>query len=803
MSFFSINGIGLIIGPSGQIKSIPLSGGFPPVSDGRLWVNADFASEDWGRDSLFLDVMRTARPWRAQTASEFDDATLRAEMMASADADGYPTVLPAGVIQAGTFVLMEQATESAPVIGGRYRLEWQGSGTVVVNGPNQTTGTNAYGSWIEFDYTPNGTNSVDVRITAITPGNHPRGMRCYMVAHAALIAQGRRVHPAFAAAWGGVKLIRFMLTQRTNVNEQEVWADAPQPTSICRGVSWRELVDVCNELGCDGWFHLPHRATSGYVTQAATVVRDHLNPALKAYVEYSNEWWNSAFGFNCYPYLEALRAGKSYNFAEQAGGRSAEVMQAWSAVFAGQMSRTVRVAGMHTGWQGLEQDFLLAPGWVAEVGGRPVPHTLHDAIAVTGYFNCPASEWPAVLTAAGADYATGRALMIEKIEEDIAAAPFPYFRGVADTLGKDLIMYEGGSHIENPGGLSAPTLANTLINEVNTGSLIYDLYDQMMRTWDAIGDGPFMQFSTTRRPQATGAFGAQHYINDFTQPRYTALMDYNAGTLPTAGTGPITPLPLNLRFVVTGHSIPDAIVRTPLAEAITAMGGTAQKWTATGPHVTAQWRWNNPVTTGTPDNVKALMEAGGAAYDAFLGIEAHGGNYGGRASVQEHITWSDAYGYAVLWHNLAASTGAQTYYANFWRNDPSETFGSDWRAAQDSEIPLWDAIIDHVNANKAAGTPTMRLVPWLQVWCAVYDAIQAGTVTGVTMGAFFSDDVHPDTNAGRWLQLATLLAVVWRRHPDELPAAASSLATISSGLAAQLRPIVWNTCLSTARTGLS
>lgn len=283
---------------------------------------------------------------------------------------------------------------------------------------------------------------------------------------------------------------------------------------------------------------------------------------------------------------------------------------------------------------------------------------------------------------------------------------------------------------------------------------------------------------------------------------------------------PITPLPLSQRIVIGGHSITDAVARNPLADAITAMGGTVARWSATGPHATMQNRWNNPVSSGTPDNIRALMEAGGADYDAFLTIEAHGGSYGGRASVVEHMRWSDSYAVGVQWMNLAASTGAQTYLANFWRTDSAQVFdaawrnshttviwtgggGGDTRAANLTELQAWDNLIDTINANRAGGTPVVRLVPWLQVHLAVWDAIAAGTVTGITMSDIMSDDVHPDTAAGRWILLATLLAVVYRRHPNELPANAGTQANISTGLAAQLRPIVWATCLATTRTGLS
>jgi hypothetical protein len=174
--------------------------------------------------------------------------------------------------------------------------------------------------------------------------------------------------------------------------------------------------------------------------------------------------------------------------------------------------------------------------------------------------------------------------------------------------------------------------------------------------------------------------------------------------------------------------------------------------------------------------------------------------------VQTHITFSDAYGAALLWHNLAASRGAQTFYSNFWRDDTAEIFGSSWRASCDLEAPLWDGIIDDVNANRAGGSPAMRLVPWLQVFMAIYDAIEAGTITGLTMGDFFIDTVHP-TNIGVWAQMATVMAVMYQRHPSQLSHSISlefgGTFSIDAGLAAQLRPIVWATCLATPRTGLA
>lgn len=282
-----------------------------------------------------------------------------------------------------------------------------------------------------------------------------------------------------------------------------------------------------------------------------------------------------------------------------------------------------------------------------------------------------------------------------------------------------------------------------------------------------------------------------------------------AATFPAA----LTPVPLGAKLVVSGHSILDYWIKWPWQGVIEDSGATADIDAATGAYASAKARWDNDYAG--PDTVRALMEAPGASYDLFLGIEAHGGSYGSpaRASVQTNTTAyspptpADAYVYALLWHNLAAETGAQTFYANFWRDDTAETFGSSWRSAQNDEIPLWDGIIDYVNANRDGGTPAMRLVPFLQVFCAIYDAIEADTLTGMTMGDFFIDNVHP-SSLGMFAQMATVMAVMYQRHPDQMPNTASAEFeflpdfSVDAGLAAQLRPLIWSTCLATARTGL-
>ena len=519
MSFFNVNGRGLIVAPSG-VRQVDLSGGgVEPGANGRLWLNLSFAA-DWARDNTFIDVMRYSRAWRAQVGDTFNDPSVLATMMASADANGYPTAIPGGAACA-TIILTEQGAATASILGGRYRLDWQGSGSVSVHGSvsGQTSGAN----WIEFNYAPGDSGLVDVRINSTNSGNNVRAMRCYMVAHADLLAEGKVVHPAFKAVWGNVGLLRFMDQMDTNSNGNVNWSEAPTDTSVGRGPSVRQLVQVCNELGCHGWFNMPYASNTDYVTQAATVVRNNLRSDLKAYVEYANEWWNFAGGFQTAPYLDALRAGKSYNWAQMAGGRSTETMLAWSAVFAGQMHRTVRVAGMHTAWHGLNDDFLDAPQWRAEVPGRVSPHTVHDAIAVTGYFYVPNDEWNEVIAVANSNYNAGLALALSKVDANIdylINSDFAYHRGMSTSRGKQLLMYEGGTHILNPGGTSNNALVHQMVADLNSGSAMYARYARVMEGWDAVADGGFNCYVSITRanPTATAAMVPDWMTSSSAQP---------------------------------------------------------------------------------------------------------------------------------------------------------------------------------------------------------------------------------------------------------------------------------------------
>ena len=819
MSFNRIGDRGLLISAGNPIRTLSFAAPeFPALQNGRLWAGLS-GNLDYEREHLFMDVMKSAREWIGHLPSSWGGGN--AYLPAVQDANGYPQSMPAELQAYSTLVLVEQPTEGAAITNGRYRFLYDGAGTITING---VSGVSSSAGQIEFDYAATGSNTVEIRVSAVTPGNHPRNFRLFRTSYADRVAAGFITRPGYE--WGALGLLRFMDLQRINHIPPGTWAGRPTPsyyTWATRGIPVETIVQAANELGIKPWVCIPHLADDTYVTNFVTYIRDNLNPALKCYIEWSNEIWNFQFPQTtwCIAQAVALFGGSGTDdgkWCQYAGGRASQCMDIVASVFSGQMSRIARVLGVQTGWEGLEQYLLDAPMWVAIGGGRHTPYTSFDAYGVTGYFDGGVNNGSVaedLLDIVDADgYEAGEAFVLDRLNGPESTSGsiaqlighFEYHRGVCNTRGLDLVMYEGGTHIVPTGDMTGNADLAAFMIEFNYSEAIGVVYRNLLIAWDEIGDGPFNHFQTIIRPTQYGCWGAMRWAGDSTS-RSEVLLEYNEA--PLEPLPDIEPLPLNSKLIVTGHSIPDATVKGPMAAAISAMGGSADITTGTGPYASAEWRWNND--PAGPTQVKAALQAPGAAYDLFLGIEAHGGSYGspGRASVAAQL---DTYGgpppaagydFGVRWHNAAAATGAQPFYANFWRNDSAQLYGSSWRASLNDEAPLWDGLIDYINANRNPGTPAMRLVPWLQVWMAIYDAIQAGTVTGVTMAQFFNDDVHIETSYGRWCQIATSLAVMYRRHPDELPANAGASANISAPLAAQLRPVIWAACLSNPRTGLA
>jgi hypothetical protein len=138
------------------------------------------------------------------------------------------------------------------------------------------------------------------------------------------------------------------------------------------------MVDLANRLGADPWFTMPHLADDDFVRQLATVVRDRLDPSLRAWVEYSNEVWNGMFAQVGWARDQGLAAGLGpSDFEAQLrfySRRAVQVFALWEEVFGG-TTRLVRAMASQA-----------ANSWVSEqVLGLEGAAGPSDALAIAPY----------------------------------------------------------------------------------------------------------------------------------------------------------------------------------------------------------------------------------------------------------------------------------------------------------------------------------------------------------------------------------------------------------------------------------
>lgn len=495
---------------------------------------------DWSTQHPFIDIMKTSRSWTGHLTGRFGgfeaDALKEGGYI---DDEGWPRALPRGVEALEAFVLTEQPAEGQSV-AGRYVLSYEGTGRVQVTGP--VSNLRYKDGNIHFTFTPSD-GLVGVRVNRIDPagtGDHVRNIRIVREEHLQLDALGYRFNPDWLEKIRDVRVLRFMDWMATNNSDQVTWADRPRiedATFTTHGVPVEVMVELANEVGADAWFTLPHMADDDYVRQFASYVRDHLNPDLKAYVEYSNEVWNWQFAQATWAAEQAkARWGGDVGdgWVQFAGLRAAQMAQIWTEVFGADADeRLVRVISTHTGWLGLEEGLLNAPNWQAEDRANRPPFESFDAYAVTGYFGVGGDADDSANRILGwldqgEGYATER--LLEDLRNDSVATLidryFPYHADVAKMHGLDLIMYEGGTHVVGLANWTQNQRLTDFYTGFNYTGGVAELYREVFAGWHAAGGTLFNAFVDVSKPSRWGSWGHLRHLDDM-NPRWQTLMEYN------------------------------------------------------------------------------------------------------------------------------------------------------------------------------------------------------------------------------------------------------------------------------------
>lgn len=514
---------------------------------------------DWSSQHPFLDVMKTARPWIGHLPDLWGGMdAVGVEASGVLDAAGWPMRLPDGVDRLEAFILTDQAPE-ARKIAGRYRLTYEGEGEISLTGRARNLDRKPGEIW--FDYTP-GEGLVGITIQQTDPrrnGNYIKNISVVREEHIALHEVGALFNPDWIDLIKDLRVLRFMDWQFTNGSAQVSWAERPlvsDYTYVRRGAPLEVMLRLAHQVNADPWFNMPHQADDEYVRSFAELVNDELDPARKAYVEYSNEVWNFTFPQSGYAAEMARQTWGSGvgddGWMRFAGKRAGEVSAIWSAVYGAETdARLVRVIATHTDWPGLEQAMF------REIDDVPARF---DAYAVTGYFGHSLGndemaevvlEWLAESEALAQSMAEKEGLsgaemsaFLQEHKYDVALSRviaylrqndlavlsqeiFPTQAAIAKAQGLDLIMYEGGTHVAPVGGWTGNEVLADFFAFVNYTPDMAGLYGTLLSGYSRAGGKLFNAFVDVSQPSRWGSWGTWRYIGD-ENPRAARLMGWNA-----------------------------------------------------------------------------------------------------------------------------------------------------------------------------------------------------------------------------------------------------------------------------------
>jgi hypothetical protein len=457
-------------------------------------------------------------------------------------ASEWPTFIPTGA-NVGTNVRLRIGDRRPDYPGGSYAVSWEGKGEfrlgtdanryVVANGPDSINTTIV-----------DERDGVYLQITKTDPADPLRNIQIRMPG----VAANQTFHPTFVDRTRPFGTIRFMDWMNANGNAITSWDQRPRTTDMRyttgRGVPVEHMVALANELDADPWFTMPVKADDNYVRNFAQYVHDHLEPGLKAHVEYGNEVW----GFDlAQSHLEAKAQadyGNSDLWYRSWAVEAKRDFAIWHDVFDGEESRVVRVAAA----QGANRyhtprffNLMHASGTDNTAAGE----RMFDVISLAAYIGGNTSGYGSATTKDKIidDLFTSLANQMDPTlvtyfgHEPSIAVTLPrgawvWHKQMAEEYGVPLIAYEGGQHVV-PNVTTVPWYDDYLAAQRDPR--MYDLYTALLETYlDELGADGFVNFSSVGSITQFGAWGALEYQDQLLAdaPKYRALVDYLARPVP-------------------------------------------------------------------------------------------------------------------------------------------------------------------------------------------------------------------------------------------------------------------------------
>jgi hypothetical protein len=473
---------------------------------------------DYGATAVFIDAFRNARLWTPQ-AYPYNGVWNSGEEL-HVGPDGNITHLDPGTSAAAIVLTSQVGIHPA----GDYTLLYEGTGKIEVRGEGSVIEETPGRKVVRL--TPG--NSLTVIVVCETDPFDPiRNIRLILPGFES-VADTQVFHPDFLSSLEPFNVIRFMDWAVTNETEIETWADralTSQATYTSKaGVPLEVMVELCNEVGADLWYCIPHAADEDYVRRSAELIRDTLDPTLRLHLEYSNEVWNWGFPQTRWASQVGIAKGYASNVAHLRiySERVIEFMDIASEVFESHPERLVRVIAAQSGnpWVGAQ---------VADWPTSDPAYNHVDVLAVAPYFGGSFGT--------NAQVANTLSLTVQELvdacEADSISRHADLTRSNAATAtarGLELVAYEGGQHLVGVSGNENNAELTALFVAANRHPQMRDIYLNDLRRWDDEGGKLFMAFTHVYKPSKWGAWGMLEslYQDRNTAYKWLGVMDWIA-----------------------------------------------------------------------------------------------------------------------------------------------------------------------------------------------------------------------------------------------------------------------------------
>ena len=372
--------------------------------------------------------------------------------------------------------------------------KWDGVGTLAIQGgKNRVQSSNSVRYTHLFESYDTGW--IPVFLLSVDANNPIRNIDC----REAGADPTALYDPTFLASVKKYNTLRFMKWQSIESNRPVTWAKRTTPamgpiTGDADGIAIEHLIKLANDTKTNPWFCMPWNADDDYIRRFAQMVRDTLDPSLTAYVETSNEVWNWGYQVTHQAHDEGLAEGLTtdgqiavwYRYAE----KTIQVMDIWSDVFQGQMSRIVRVAAMQSDWTTTMEKVLEF---------RDTPQHI-DAISSAPYFGYDLASFTGNSSDTTSIFTSLKSML--DMQMNFAKA----YKQIADQHGLRYVTYEAGQHVYNAGG-KLP-----LLYQVEHDPRMGQLYTYYLSRWNnEIGD-MITLFNDVSGVDPFGSFGQSDYI---------------------------------------------------------------------------------------------------------------------------------------------------------------------------------------------------------------------------------------------------------------------------------------------------